>query len=124
MITIIIGLPGSGKSHLIQNSYSHCFVLDDCNGDEFDKQRILDNKHKDIVICHPAFCDKNILNGLIGWLDSHGLSDREFIYYTNNPEQCLINASTRLYKNVNHYIKQLSKIYEPVNPIPVFASSI
>jgi adenylate kinase family enzyme len=124
MITIIIGLPGSGKTHLTQNTYSHCIILDDCEGNAKDKQYILDNRDKDIVISHPVFCDKYILNSLLNWLDTNNINERHLIYYANSPEQCLINASTRPNKNVNSYIKQLSKIYEPIDPIPVFANII
>lgn len=122
---IIVGLPASGKTTLANNLIKdNCFMLfDDVSVSEklFSDMNDHIKSQKDLVITDPYICLKNVQdvlkNKLIGY-------DIEWIYFENDPNQCLINASFRD-KKVDGLIKNLSKQYYMPNqvvPMKVFSN--
>lgn len=105
--TLIVGLPASGKSIFIEEiKDSYDAVYDD----EFFK--IEEETRENILISHPDFCIETVRNEVFKKLRDRGY-DVEFIFYENNPEQCLSNAKRRKDKKVDGYIRLLSKVYDP-----------
>lgn len=124
IVTLLVGLPASGKTSLINQCYSNSFVIDDPKNIEEFIDRLDDfighhNKYENIVISDPNLCIKNsifrctsIVNDIL-----LGLYDITFcvFLFENNPEQCHLNSMNRLNKPVHKYIERLSKMYDSLN---------
>lgn len=108
----IVGLPASGKTTLGMK-------LSEENGvPYFDDIQPYDVLPENFIISSPFFCIENAQNLLRSRFPSI-----TFIYFSNNPTQCLVNSKHRD-RNVAGSIRQLSRVYTPVNPIPVFGEEL
>lgn len=106
-ITLIIGLPGSGKTYFAK-TLGGVLVDDPSSLNELPK------KCDHLIITDPDFCNKNTLNSCIDILQlMYDDVTIEKIYFDNDPIQCKKNASTRKDKIVDSYINYLSQIYIP-----------
>ena len=114
MLYIIIGLPGSGKTHLLHSfgdhSKNHINIFDDClsniwNGKLFDAI-----KRNDVVVADPRFCDINIYTRFVNDISSFvDQSNIQIILFENNPKQCKMNISNpKRHIDIDNY----SKIYD------------
>lgn len=120
-IILIVGLPGSGKSRLANR-------INQDNGGKFtiindpkDFKKIEDNIHKDLIITDPHLCfEKNRQSALQKIKDLNPNCKIEWIYFKNDPEQCLINSNVRNranqisfkpVKKVDGFIKNFSQFY-------------
>ena len=119
-INCIVGLPGSGKTHLANKMVSEFekpLIIDDIK----DQTQLPENDiYSDIIITDPNFCyalirdcAEKILNlkyGNINW-----------IFFENNKEKCLINVSHRNDgREVVAFVQHLASIYViPENYIPL-----
>ena len=116
-VTIIIGLPGSGKTHLAREMYPDAYIIDDPISV---KDLLVGKPH--IVVTHPDFCSPNRLKSFKLFINHH-YDDVEFeeIYFENDPDQCRINALGRGNKKVGGLISLLTKEYKPpIIAIPVW----
>lgn len=120
-IIFVIGLPASGKTTFVYNTKlnSDLFVDDPTDIRQVfevcDKAR---NKNVNVYIADPKFCVCNILRSAIETLkDKYSDADLEFVYFDNNPQQCVVNAKNRMHsqpeKKVENFIWQLSELYRP-----------
>ena len=114
---IIIGLPGSGKSHLIktfQMKYYDDFISNFFNGELINDL----NDNIDICITDPRLCNKEIfiryMNIIEEVIDKSQIS---LILYKNDKERCLNNIKNRNIKKVEQTIERLSNIYNPNDEI-------
>ena len=114
---IIIGLPGSGKSHLIktfQMKYYDDFISNFFNGELINDL----NDNIDICITDPRLCNKEIfiryMNVIEEVIDKSQIS---LILYKNDKERCLNNIKNRNIKKVEQTIERLSNIYNPNDEI-------
>ena len=108
-ITLIIGLPASGKTEFAKKLDG--FILDDPKS-----LNDLPKYVNHLIITDPNFCDSSILNSAISiLLEKYKAYDIEIekIYFENDPIQCSINSKNRINKSVLNYISILSKIYVP-----------
>ena len=83
--TLIIGLPGSGKTHLGQ-SLSSNFIDDP-------KEKPIPYG-ENLVIADPNFCISRVRDEAIKYIQEYGYQV-ECIYFENNPEQCKENVMNR-----------------------------
>lgn len=113
-IIVIVGLPGSGKTHLGES----------LNVPFHDDATCLPDTHEDFAITHPVFCLEKCRNNLMSKIaEKYGDVDVEWVYFENDPQQCLTNAATRVDKKVDDMIRRLSKEYTPQgDTIPVYGS--
>ena len=120
-ILFIVGLPGSGKSHLAQQ----------INCDNDDKYKIIDDPrsfdqilpyvNQDLIITDPALCfpqNRELAVQKISELNPDVKFD--WIYFENDPETCLRNSQIRNQELINQgksprkvdsFIKNLHQFY-------------
>ena len=127
-LIVIIGLPASGKSYLL-NKFARHFtnptIFDDYSKHHSTtiELKAAIKRGDDILISDPLFCISQNLDTLLDLFpETYSCDIRNF---ENNPEQCLINAKIRnqngANKEVEGLIKLLSKNYNPTHELePVF----
>jgi predicted kinase len=92
---LLIGLPGSGKTHFAQNNYvpNGFVLLDDPNDVD-----LLIFKGQDLpekfVVTDPHFCKEEARNAATIFFEDFGY-DVEHIYFENSPEKCRKNIEHR-----------------------------
>ena len=108
-VTIIIGLPGSGKSYLIDKIARNHTILDDFVSPE--KIHMALSLRDDVIMADPYLCEPDILKKVIKIVEIY-TSDIEYIYFENNKEKAIANAENRG-RGVKGLIHQLSTVYTP-----------
>lgn len=108
-VIIIIGLPGSGKSYLIDRIAKQHTILDDFVSP--DKIHMAMSLNEDVIMADPYFCEEDILRKAIKIVEVY-TTDIEYIYFENNKEKAIANAENRG-RGVKGLIHQLSTIYKP-----------
>jgi len=108
-VTIIIGLPGSGKSYLISKMKKKHTILDDFVSP--DKIHMALSIGDDVIMADPYFCEPDILAKAIKIVEIYTY-DIRYIYFENNKERAIANAENRG-RGVKGLIHQLSVIYNP-----------
>lgn len=116
--TIIIGLPGSGKTFLSKTIEG--FKVDDVfknyAEEEFD---FILKKYSSIVITDPLFCFNNRLQVVEKKLIAAGF-DINKIYFENAKKKALYNIKKRNdSRKVLGLIEHLSRVYMPINSIKI-----
>lgn len=104
---LIVGLPASGKSHFLREIKTQ----DDVVIDDFISSHI--PKVESLILTDPYLCVQRIRDAVEGSLTDLGYTRISFIYYENDPDQCLKNATTRPEMAVDNLIRHLSKSYNP-----------
>ena len=111
-ITLIIGLPGSGKTFLAKKlgQEDGTIVIDDIVGIE----QLPDNA-QNLIITDVNFCDETILHRALHKLyQKYRNPDIRCIYFENNPEKCRRNVLYRNDgRNVEGTIERFTKVYHP-----------
>jgi hypothetical protein len=122
-ITIIIGLPGSGKSHLLEKEFSDqkYTVVDD----PMQSSDIPSDFPEHLVIADCRLCRDSIMTAFHNFIEKKfGDVQINKIYFENNPEQCLRNVAYRNDGRLVHAtIEHMSKTYhvpDDARVIPVF----
>lgn len=108
-VTIIIGLPGSGKSYLLDKIATNHTVLDDFVSPE--KIHMALSLRDDVMMADPFFCEPDILKRAVEIVELY-TSNIEYIYFENNKERAIANAENRG-RGVKGLIHQLSATYKP-----------
>lgn len=105
-ITIVVGLPASGKTTLASSIGVQ--VVDDpaCLSDVLGFE-------EDFIITDPYFCIKGNHNNCVKFLNENYNCVINTIYFKNDYKQCLKNAKLRPNKKVEGLIEILSKTYNP-----------
>lgn len=115
MVTFIVGLPGSGKSYL-GNSMENVHFIDDVS--MVGLKAIEKHKDKDLVIADVYLCLEEEREKAVRTI-KRLIPDCQinWIFFENNPEQCLKNVCRRMQqgddRKVAELIKVLSKKYNP-----------
>jgi hypothetical protein len=130
-LTVLIGLPGSGKTTYIDNHFKDVRIFDDFQKDAKDNSSVFEKSRnylplvkafidgKDCVIADIAFCDpKNltiVAESLKEIADVFELNIKvDYLFFKNDPQKCKINATDRgRFKHPDELkkIDELSKIY-------------
>jgi len=103
---VIVGLPASGKSMYINSIENGATVIDDFISSK--EIPYVDN----LIIADPFLCKEHYRKNIFQKLMDMGYSV-EFIFFENDPDQCLKNAKNRPEKEVSAFIKMLSREYQP-----------
>lgn len=99
-ITVLVGLPGSGKSHYgraLAKDRSLPF-FDDCatDPDIWDEAVTCITSNLDCILADPGFCIDRIKKKLIDQIMAlNNNVEFDFIYFANEPDVCADNVSTR-----------------------------
>lgn len=129
-VTFIVGLPGSGKTHLaerltaLSNAFRPTLLFDDIgvqpsllDANE-SRKRPLEiaeeevHNGKDLFITDPWLCLATSRADARAKVLTWGTTEVEFLFFENNPEACLQNAKDRNDgRNVEAFIRALSKQY-------------
>lgn len=120
MITLLIGLPGSGKTWYAQNVLEYDVFIDDPK-DLSDFPRDI-NSSQHIVIADPMLCvglDRAV-SFLMEVYSEHSI---EYIFFENNPEKCQRNVEYRIengdIRKVNITADILVKQYSIPNDVKI-----
>jgi len=123
-IILIVGLPGSGKTHLAHKlaQENHYFIADDWKMCDI---HLL--PECDIIITNPNLCKEEYFDKYVLELISRFDPEFEYIYFENDPEICRINAISREIKlrghsnSIEKSISRLAPDYTPPKKtIPVY----
>lgn len=117
-VTLIIGLPASGKTtlanQLVQCSLQPAVCVDDAKEQHFSEIQQAIKDGKDIYITDPHLCYEYNLKAAKEKLEQWGATQIECIYFENNPEACLQNVKRRNDgRNVEEFIRHASSKYKP-----------
>jgi len=114
MLIIIIGLPGSGKTHYYNEKYKDNYIFyDDFISNFFNGLLIKEiQRKKNICIADPRLCNYELFIKYMKCFEEI-LDKKEIklILFKNDKEQCIFNANKRNNKNVNDTIINYNKIY-------------
>jgi predicted kinase len=142
-VTIIVGLPGSGKSHLIRKLRKR--ATGECVEDFMafsydDSRRFTDSKHypkliRDLrkgrhsIIADIFFCDTALRDEAERVIQRDSpKSEIEWIYFENDPKTCRKNAVRRNRVIVDHDLVMIGRLAtkyffpEGISPIPVWGA--
>lgn len=114
LITLIIGLPGSGKTHYGEKLAKErsAFFIDDISDYDDLCSALLYFNH--VIISDPNLCDPNVEKAAVNSLKENEI---EKIYFENNPEACKANIDRRSQvgdeRRVKDFIDMYSEIYNP-----------
>lgn len=108
---LIIGLPGSGKTHYLCEHMSGYTIIDDPKL----KQDITQHfQHDKLAIADPNLCFERVRTNALKMLEAAGY-DVRFICFENDTVACLNNvrhrATTGDERKVDYFIRYLSKDY-------------
>lgn len=117
-ITLIFGLPGSGKSTLgramLAESPWDTLFLDDLALNPKMIEEFDENIHRNIIIADPMLCEVTEIDArrlCKKWWPNHALKFKS-IYFENDPEACTINAIRDPKPGgTTNMIKLLTKVY-------------
>lgn len=129
-ITVIVGLPGAGKTTLAKQLLDgQTFLIDDFSLNVSKVEDFKNSEMKKVIITDPYLCEVNketatqVLNDFFGY----NISVTWFAF-ENNPEICIHNVEKRNDGRIvgEHFIKSLSDAYNPLSftdtVTPVFKS--
>jgi AAA15 family ATPase/GTPase len=122
-ITIIVGLPGSGKTHLANSIQTTETILDDFFS--LDEIWASVSKNQDLIICDPKLCFQKNRDKLTELFTDVPGVELKFMFFENDPIKAQRNVDHRaLYgdvRKVSSFIKMATKVYnipagyEPMN---------
>ncbi len=117
IVTLIVGLPGSGKSYLANTMVQEdptLFLIDDMieEGDLQKAKTFIQNGQSGIIT-DPQLCLDQVRSAAEKAIQSWGGSV-QFIFFENNPKACLHNTLKRNDKRkVDGFIKWVTTQYNP-----------
>lgn len=108
-IHLIIGLPGSGKTHYANTVLRHLPLVDDIS---YIKQLPING---DFVLTDVNFCDERVLNMAVSLLkQKYPTAEITKIYFENDTEKARANVARRNDgRNVEGTILRFAPIYAP-----------
>jgi len=115
--TLIVGLPGSGKSHLAEriaslDATANTVIFDDMKMSDLEQARDTIKSGRNIVLTHPQLCVTSIRETAKITIEAWG-GEVDFLYFTNDPDACLANVKRRNDgRKVEMFIRDLSKDYK------------
>jgi len=112
--TVLVGLPGSGKSYFLE-CHSYDSVFDDCGRDASIKDQIIKMPNNTTVaLADPTFCIESTRNSVVSFLAKNGFIV-DLVFWENNPERAISNVKNRNDGRAvsEEYVAMLSKQYTP-----------
>lgn len=113
IIYAICGLPGSGKTHLMNEMSKNidCTVIDDIDS----RVRLIDamNKGGRIIITDPYLVDERSRKSLENLCEQFGCKDIRYIFFENDVDKCYANVVKRNDGRIisRYFLERLSEIY-------------
>lgn len=115
-ITLIVGLPGSGKTYYANTlAAPGVIIIDDFRRGDLGNLPN-ENSFENLIIIDPNFCDSVILDFAQRVLKNHYHIDIDIdiVYFENNAQKALRNIEFRDDgRKVSNFIHDYTKIYNP-----------
>lgn len=109
-VTLVAGLPGSGKSSMLRKlAADGATCIDDIHAlSELPPRRV-----RWLAVADVNFCRSQVRSAAEAEIERrYGASEIEWVFFANDPTQCLANASARNDgRDVAADIKALSRVY-------------
>jgi len=110
MLTLIIGLPGSGKTYMLNQleKVPNQFIYDDAipNIPYNDFYSRLSDLSNSVYLADPRLCDYPTFKRVVDRLPSNIQSTMQLILFENNPEACIRNVTNdRRIRDIQTYSK-------------------
>jgi predicted kinase len=124
-VVLIIGLPGSGKTHLAQTAYvSAGYVLID---DPTDLGAVLDTIYSNpkVVVTDPHLTRRDVRDNALDILRQMGC-DVDIVYFENDPKAAKANLQRRGGERASTNVDMFSRMYdipEGATTVPVYKPS-
>lgn len=125
-VTVIVGLPGSGKTHLAELLRDdETTVIDDMSRDPSRLERFVEHPTPKLIITDPTHVGPELIRAKMAkWLDQpHSI---HIIAFENQPEQCYRNTQMREdSREISHHSIVLMaeryhpELYDEVRPVYV-----
>jgi hypothetical protein len=108
-ISLLVGLPGSGKSSLAKTLGADVVV-----DDPMDPREVLGLACAHLLIVDQSLCDPDSFEAATALLAAEYPNAKlSALFFANDPQQCLRNAARRPDKIVDGRISMLSAVYAP-----------
>lgn len=120
-VYVLIGLPGSGKTYhgneLAQRLGAKFY--DDMDESRFEELEESIRNDEDCIVADAMLCNTEAKIACHAWLSQRGIEPL-FVYFANDPEQCLANMEGRE-RNTITDLEMLTRRYDPpVSAVPVW----
>lgn len=112
-VTIIVGLPGSGKTYLANHfaQQHNAVVFDDIVREDIPRLLTALAAGQDCVVTDPHLCDEAQRKACATMVAEH---DTQWVFFANDPDACLRNVAQRNDgRVVTKTILQYAKLYAP-----------
>ena len=117
IIDIFIGLPGSGKTHILNGWDANFVVVDNVYENypaNFNLTKSLMAEGINLAVSDVIFCRREKLEEFEKFIpaDYH----KRYFYFENNPMECKLNVVRRNSKNYIEQLKLIDKLTENYHP--------
>jgi predicted kinase len=113
---IVAGLPASGKTEFIKQKYGSrekTFIFEDISEEDMSElHRVISSEEGLVIVSSPFAVLRKWRLSFLEWCINNNFNFKvSYVFFENNPKQCLNNAKRRPENKVENLIIELTKDY-------------